>query len=140
VVKTFGGVPALKMAQGPSRRFVQQLAVGRDADPAVAELVYDLFVTTPRAGRGGCARMIVDAMGPGNDIDLSGLTVPTLVIGSTRDRLLPITQSRRIAEAVPNLVELAELSGGHCAILERPQEVNAKLRALIESARTAQAG
>ncbi|MGK2880911.1 MAG: alpha/beta fold hydrolase [Mycobacterium sp.] len=134
VLKTFGGVPALRVAEKPSRRFVQQLAVGRDADPAVADLVYELFASTPRVGRGGCARMIVDAMGPGQDIDVTGLTVPTLVIGSTRDRLLPITQSRRIAEAVPNLVELVELAGGHCAILERPREVNARLRALVESA------
>lgn len=139
-LKTFGGVPVMRAAQRPSKRFVQQIAVGRDADPAVAELIYELFAETPRGGRGGCARMIVDAMGPGQDIDVSGLTVPALVIGSKRDRLLPIAQSRRIAESVPNLVELVELSGGHCAILERPQEVNTRLRSLVESAGAAQAG
>lgn len=138
-LKTFGGVPALRAAERPSRRFVQQIAVGRDADPAVVELVYELFAATPRVGRHGCARMIVDTMGPGQDIDISGLTVPTLVIGSTRDRLLPFTQSRRIADAVPNLVELVELPGGHCAILERPAEVTARLRSLAESAKAAKA-
>lgn len=139
-LKTFGGVPTLRAVHRPSKRFVQQIAVGRDADPAVVDLVYELFAATPRLGRGGCARMIVDAMGPGQDIDVSGLSVPTLVIGSTRDKLLPFTQSRRIAETVPNLVELVELPGGHCAILERPADVTARLRSLVESVRTTQEG
>jgi len=33
----------------------------------------------------------------------------------------------------PNLAQFVELSGGHCAILERPDEVNAHLRRLVES-------
>ncbi len=33
----------------------------------------------------------------------------------------------------PNLAEFVELPGGHCAILERPDEVNAQLRRLVES-------
>ncbi|CAG6873043.1 alpha/beta hydrolase [Mycobacterium avium subsp. paratuberculosis] len=67
-------------------------------------------------------------------LDLAGLTVPTLVIGSERDRLTPIRQSRRIAEGLPNLIELVELPGGHCSMLEHPREVNRRLRALAESA------
>jgi pimeloyl-ACP methyl ester carboxylesterase len=63
--------------------------------------------------------------------------VPTLVIGSERDRLLPIDSSRKIAAAAPNLVGLVELSGGHCSILERPAEVNRALRSLVESASAA---
>jgi pimeloyl-ACP methyl ester carboxylesterase len=59
--------------------------------------------------------------------------VPTLVIGSRQDRLLPIVSSRHIARTAPNLADFVELSGGHCAILERPDEVNGHLRWLIES-------
>jgi pimeloyl-ACP methyl ester carboxylesterase len=66
-------------------------------------------------------------------IDLAGLTVPTLVIGSQRDRLTPLVQSRRIAAAAPNLAGLVELPGGHCSMLERPAEVNRELRTLAES-------
>jgi pimeloyl-ACP methyl ester carboxylesterase len=55
------------------------------------------------------------------------------VIGSERDRLLPMVSSRRIAREVPNLAQFVELSGGHCAIVERPDEVNKHLRLLIES-------
>jgi pimeloyl-ACP methyl ester carboxylesterase len=132
LLKTFGAVPVLPATEGPSRRFVSAIAVGADADPAIASFVYALFAATPPAGRGGWARVLVDGLGP-THISLKNLTVPTLVIGSKRDRLLPITQSRRIAAAAPNLVELVELPGGHCAILERPHDVNRHLRALAES-------
>ncbi len=132
MVRTFGGVPALRAVERPSRRFVAALAVGRDADPEIADFVYDLFATTPPAGRGGCARMLLDAT-ERNHLCLDGLTVPALVIGSAHDRLLPIASSRRIADAVPNLVEFVELPGGHCAILEHPDEVNRHLRGLVAS-------
>ena len=57
----------------------------------------------------------------------------TLVIGSAKDRLLPMISSRYIARMAPNLASFVELSGGHCAIVERPDEVNKHLRLLIES-------
>lgn len=133
IVRTFGGVPALRAAHCPSRRFVAALAVGRDADPEIADFVYRLYAETPAAGRGGFARALMDSI-ERRHIRLDGLTVPTLVIGSLRDRLLPIASSRRIAESVPNLVDLVEVPGGHCAILEQPAEVNRRLRALAESA------
>ncbi|AQT81147.1 alpha/beta hydrolase [Mycolicibacterium litorale] len=133
MIRAFGGAPLFRGAQPGSRWFVTLMAVGAEADPAVADLIHDLFAATPAAGRGAWARVLVDEMGP-RHIDLTGLTVPTLVIGSTKDRLLPMCQARKIAEAAPNLVELVELPGGHCAILEHPEDVNGHLRTLAESA------
>jgi pimeloyl-ACP methyl ester carboxylesterase len=95
-------------------------------------LIYDLFNSTSPAGRGGCGKALVDAMGR-RHINLAGLTVPTLVIGSERDRLTPLIQSKRMAAAAPNLVGLVVLPGGHCSMLERPAEINRELRALAES-------
>ena len=134
LLKTFGAAPLLPGSVQQSRRFVAALAVGRDADPAITDFVFQLFAETPPLGRGGWARALVDSLGP-KHISLQHLTVPTLVIGSSKDRLLPIGASRRIAADAPNLVSLVELPGGHCAILERPDEVNAQLRNLVESAR-----
>lgn len=131
-LKTFGAAPIPGLAGGPNKRFVQYLAVGRDADPEVVDLIYRQFAATSPTGRGGWARVLVDNLGP-NHISLHNLTVPTLVIGSRKDRLLPIVASRHIAEHAPNLAAFVELSGGHCAILERPAEVNQQLRALAES-------
>ncbi|MDT5183826.1 MAG: hypothetical protein QOI29_1984 [Mycobacterium sp.] len=132
LLKTFGAAPLLRAVDGPSRRFVSTIAVGRDADPAIAEFIYELFTSTPPAGRGGWARTLVDALGP-EHIGLNNLTVPTLVIGSAKDRLLPMVSSRHIARMAPNLASFVELSGGHCAIVERPDEVNKHLRMLVES-------
>lgn len=128
---TFGSVPIVGPANLAVRRFVHMLAVGGEADPSVAPLVCDLFAGTPAASRGNWVRVLVDALGPSH-ISLEGLTVPTLVIGSTRDRLLPIVASQRIASVAPNLARYVEMSGGHCSILEHPAAVNRELRDLVE--------
>ena len=132
LINVFGGFPVPNAARIPSRYVVAMLAVGKDADPSVARLIHQLFAQTSPAGRGGCARMLVASLGS-RYLDLDGLTVPTLVIGSERDRLTPISQSRRIARTAPNVVGLVELPGGHCSMLEQPREVSRQLRALAES-------
>ena len=124
--------------QPGSMRFLQMMAVGAGADPAITRFLHDLFAATPAAGRGGWARVLVDEVGHNDHIDISGLTVPTLVIGSTKDRLLPMSQARKIAEAAPNLVELVELPGGHSAILEHAADVNGHLRDLVMTAVSAE--
>ncbi|OBJ02444.1 chloroperoxidase [Mycobacterium sp. 1482292.6] len=133
LINAFGGFAVPGPARIPSRYVVAMLATGRDADPGIARLVYELFENTSPAGRAGCARALVASLGS-RYLDLDGLTVPTLVIGSERDRLTPISQSRRIARSVPNLIDLVELPGGHCSMLEHPREVNRQLRALAETA------
>ena len=128
----FGAVPIVGPAHLAVRRFVQMLAVGGEADPWVASLVCDLFANTPAASRGHWVRTLVASLGPSSYLALDGLTVPTLVIGSSGDRLLPIRASERIAAAAPNLVKFVEMSGGHCSILEHPAAVNRELRDLVE--------
>jgi pimeloyl-ACP methyl ester carboxylesterase len=131
LVNIFGSFtvpPAVRLA---TREMISMLAVGAHAEPEVGALIYDLFNATSPLGRGGCGKALVDALGH-RHISLAGLTVPTLVIGSERDRLTPLIQSRRIAAAAPNLVGLVVLPGGHCSMLERPAEVNRELRALAE--------
>jgi pimeloyl-ACP methyl ester carboxylesterase len=61
IVRRFGGIPTVSAAAGPSKRFVAAIAVGRGADPEVADFVYDLFHHTPRR-RGGSAAMLMDAL------------------------------------------------------------------------------
>ena len=132
LINAFGGFPLPPAAEIPGRYLVAMLAVGKGADPSAARVVCELFAQTSASGRGGCAKMLVDALGS-RYLDLDGLTVPTLVIGSERDRLTPISQSRRIARTAPNVVGLVELPGGHCSMLEQPREVNRHLRAFVES-------
>jgi pimeloyl-ACP methyl ester carboxylesterase len=135
VLKQFGGAPLVPGSVQQSRKFIAALAVGRGADPAIADFVFDLFAKTPPAGRGGWARALVDSLGP-KHISLTNLTCPALVIGSTKDRLLPIKAARRIAAEVPNLAAFVELSGGHMGPQEHPDEVNRQLRSLVDSVRS----
>ena len=138
MIRAIGGAPLVNGTQPGSRRFLKLMAVGPDADSAVTNFLHDMFAATPATGRGAWARVLVDELGPQTYIDLTGLTVPTLVIGSAKDRLLPICRARKIAEDAPNLQELVELPGGHCAILEHPAEVNRRLRDLATGVLSAQ--
>ncbi len=132
LIGTFGSLAVPPLARRVSREMISMLAVGADADRAVGALIHELFAATSPAGRGGCGKALVEAMGR-KHIDLTGLTVPTLVIASQRDRLTPEVQSRRIAAALPNSAGLVVLPGGHCSMLERPLEVNQELRGLADS-------
>ncbi len=138
MIRSLGGAPLVQGTQPGSRRFLQMMAVGAGTDPSITKFLHDLVAATPATGRGSRARVLVEEIGHRVHIDLSGLTVPTLVIGSTQDRLLPMCQARKIAAAAPNLVELVELPGGHCAILENPGVVNAHLRSLVNAGVSAQ--
>lgn len=132
LLKSFGGSPLVPGSRAPGRKFVAMIAVGHDADPIVAHYVYELFEGTSAMGRVGWISALVDGLGP-NHIGVGNLVVPTLVIGSAKDRLLPVAASHRIAAHAPNLWSYVETGGGHCSILERPDEVNQQLRALVES-------
>jgi len=138
MIRSLGSAPLVRGTQPGSRRFLRMMAVGAGADPSITGFLHDLFAATPAAGRGAWARVLVDEIGHRVRIDLSGLTVPTLVIGSTEDRLLPMCQARKLAAAAPDLVGLVELPGGHCAMLEHPGVVNASLRNLVGAGASAQ--
>ena len=65
LITTFGCFGMPSVIGWPTRELVAMLAVGPDADPAVAALVYDLFAATAPAGRGGCAKMLATRWGGG---------------------------------------------------------------------------
>ena len=138
MIRSLGGAPLVRGTQPGSMRFLQMMAVGAGTDPAVAHFLHDIFAATSPAGRGAWARVLVDELGPKTYIDLSGLTVPALVVGSSKDRLLPMCRARKIADNVPNLIELVEIPGGHCAMLEHPGMVNQHLRGLVNAVTSAQ--
>jgi hypothetical protein len=64
LLKRLGAGPLVPGSVQQSRRLVAALAVGRDADPAIADFVFELFAATPPTGRGGWARALVDSLGP----------------------------------------------------------------------------
>ncbi|HET6817278.1 MAG TPA: alpha/beta hydrolase [Mycobacteriales bacterium] len=62
--------------------------------------------------------------------------VPTLVIVGVADRLTPVTDARVIAAGVPRSRLLELDRAGHCAMLERPEAVNAALLDLVAQVET----
>jgi pimeloyl-ACP methyl ester carboxylesterase len=62
---------------------------------------------------------------------IAALAVPTVVVYGKYDRLTPPPNSRRLAESLPELVELVEIPGsGHMSPLEAPEAVTARIRDL----------
>ncbi|MEV6219537.1 alpha/beta hydrolase [Nocardia sp. NPDC051833] len=108
-------------------RLVARLAVGPGAPAAIAHTVADLAMTTSARGRRGYGVMLVELT---ETIDVAGLSVPALVIASTHDRITPPGRSVDMAGALPHLVDLVELAGGHSLPLEQPAYINTALAAL----------
>jgi 3-oxoadipate enol-lactonase len=65
---------------------------------------------------------------PDSTGDLPGITVPTLVISSSGDALIPPEATRPMAEAIPD-ASYQEIEGaGHLSSLEAPEEFNRLLQ------------
>ena len=132
LLKTFGAAPLLRAVDRPSRRFVSTIAVGRDADPGGRRIhlrVVHLDTARrprrlgPHPGRRARSRAHRAEQPDGADAGHRQHERPPAADGF-------VAPHRQMA---PNLAPFVELPGGHCAIVERPDEVNKHLRLLIES-------
>lgn len=65
---------------------------------------------------------------------LPQITVPTLLIGSTEDRVTPLAAMRRMQQLIPG-ARLAELEGAHLSNIEQPQAFNAVLGEFLDAQR-----
>lgn len=106
--------------------WLRHLAFARGCSPAALDLSTRLMRQTDRHHRSAWALVM-------GDLHLleeaRSLTVPTTVLTSDLDRLTPPVYGRRLAEQLPQLVELVELPGvGHMSPLEAPDEVAALIR------------
>jgi len=111
-----------------SYRMVRHIALTRDASPAQVAFSERLVNATSAATRGGSGRMFqkLDLYA-----SLPALDVPTVVMVGEKDLLTPPWHAHRMAELLPQLVELVEIPGiGHQAPLEANQQVTARLRDL----------
>ena len=61
---------------------------------------------------------------------LPKITAPTLVVGYTRDQMVPVEGARRLHAAIKDS-SYAELDTGHLAIYEKPDEVTKLIRDFI---------
>jgi 3-oxoadipate enol-lactonase len=62
---------------------------------------------------------------------LKSIAVPALVIGGTKDAVLPIRHACALHEALPNSEFLAVEGAGHVPVTESREEVATAVRALL---------
>jgi pimeloyl-ACP methyl ester carboxylesterase len=106
-----------------------RVGFGEDPHPRHVEATRQMLAVCSRATLRDSSRALLA-------LDLTGglpnVTMPTLVIGGTRDAITPLRQSREIAELVPN-ARLEEFEGaGHMLMYERADDVD---KLIIEFAR-----
>jgi pimeloyl-ACP methyl ester carboxylesterase len=128
------GAPGTIPAASPSLldAVIRYVAFGPTAGPAQVAFYERMLRQCPPDVRAGTAA----AMSNMNLLDaLSRLTIPTLVLVGSDDRLTPPSHARRIAAALPGPSDVVELPRtGHMAPLERPAEVNHFIRSLAARA------
>ena len=100
---------------------IKRMALGPSASIGAVAASHRMFTRTHHPARSGFGRMFLT-------LDLmpavSRLTAPAEVIGGRLDRLLPPWYSRRLASALPDLVEYVDLpESGHMSPLEAPDRV-----------------
>jgi pimeloyl-ACP methyl ester carboxylesterase len=128
------GRPLLPVSTPISQGLTRRVAFGPDASTAtIAFYERMLLETEPRARAAtGIALSRLDLLAA-----VTRITVPTLVLAGDRDRLTPPAHARRILQSLPRparpgLVLLPRT--GHMSPLERPDEVTAALRTLLDQA------
>lgn len=114
------------------RHLLAHVAVGAGADPSIGREVDAILAATSARGRGGYGALLVNMV---TDVDPSHVPVPAVVIAGRHDRIAPPARSRAITARLQHPLGLHELDSGHCGPLERPDEVTAVLRDLLETHR-----
>ena len=113
------------MLEPISLRAVRRIALASDASLAKVAFCHQMFLTAPAPVRRGFGRMMIP-------LDLmpavASLAVPTIVIASEHDLLLPPWHAEQLAAALPIVDEHVVLPGiGHIATIEAPDEVTSRL-------------
>jgi pimeloyl-ACP methyl ester carboxylesterase len=64
---------------------------------------------------------------------LPKITAQTLVIGLSRDQVVPVEQAHQVHEAIAGS-RFAEIDSGHLVVFERPQELVAEVLGFLSAA------
>jgi pimeloyl-ACP methyl ester carboxylesterase len=98
-------------------------------DKALTETV---MIMTARVGRDAFVRQQTAIMGrPDSRPGLSRITCPTLVLCGHEDQATPVEVHREMAADIPNARLVVVPECGHLSPLERPEAVNAAMRAWL---------
>ncbi|MFI1397450.1 alpha/beta fold hydrolase [Streptomyces sp. NPDC020681] len=111
-----------------SRRILKYGTMGPVSAPEQVAECARIVHACPRRSRVAWSKVLAEL-----DLDagVRALSVPSVVVAGTVDRLTPVAHARRLAAALPQCQELVELTGaGHMTPVEAPEAVTAKIREL----------
>lgn len=111
-----------------SRRILKYATMGPGSSPERVDACARIVHACPRKARVAWSHVLGEL-----DLDegVRALTVPTVVVAGTVDRLTPLVHAKRLALDLPDCVELVELAGmGHMTPVEAPEAVTGKIREL----------
>lgn len=106
-------------------------AATAEGQPELVREWTDRMGRTPVAGLAGSLRGMADR--PDRTADLFRIVVPALVLAGEDDRLIPLEEARRMADALPR-GRLEVIPGaGHLAPIENPEATTGALRRFLDS-------
>jgi pimeloyl-ACP methyl ester carboxylesterase len=112
-----------------SSRVVRYVALCAAASPATVAFCERLVLACPRDVRANTGSTI-SRLGLLEGLD--AIDVPTTVLVGRADRLTPPVHAERMAERLPDVLEMIELDDvGHMAPVEAPARTNRAIRALV---------
>ncbi|MFY1689903.1 alpha/beta fold hydrolase [Plantactinospora sp. WMMB782] len=115
--------------------YLSLLAVGAPALDTLAQSDLDASLSATAAATSPGTLDHLDLLDRIDVLDeLAGITVPTLVISTTRDSLVTPYLHRQLADAIPG-ARYAEIATGHLPFVERPDEWLALQRGFLDSVR-----
>jgi pimeloyl-ACP methyl ester carboxylesterase len=98
--------------------------------PELVDSVRQMLLASRPAGVAGALRGM--AMRSDASPGLSAIAVPTLVVVGAEDELMPVTEARAMADAIPDAELVVVPDAGHLAPLEQPEAVNRAVRAFLD--------
>jgi pimeloyl-ACP methyl ester carboxylesterase len=112
-------------------RLVKYATMGPAATPAQVAFCEEIILGSDSAARAATGRSLTRLELYDS---IEHLTSPAVVLAGERDKLTPPRHAQRLADSLPELVELAVLPGaGHMLPVEAADEVTSRLRRLLRT-------
>jgi pimeloyl-ACP methyl ester carboxylesterase len=123
---------ARRVSAGLGYALTRRLAFGAAVPAAYVEFVHEMLAATPVSTMaeffpGFSTHRKYAALAPLRE-------VPVLLVGGTRDRIIPPRHIRKLAELLPSAALRVEAGAGHLVMLERHDQVNRALADLVAEA------
>jgi pimeloyl-ACP methyl ester carboxylesterase len=111
-------------------RFLQLICFSPPFLSAIGdEGVAQLIAGAPEVTEGMRRHMDLDRRADLRDL-MPKITAPTLVIGLTRDQVVPVEQARALHDGIADS-QFAEIDSGHLVVFERPEELVAVVQQFL---------